>query len=466
MTSKNDCPSCKTASGLPLGPGFSRRRFLQIAGTGLVASYFADVVNPSLLFGATSSAGVSLHGTAKQCIFIFLAGAPSQVDLWDLKEGAWTPSNFAPSSYGDVRWPQGLLPNTAMHLDRLAIVRCGAAWVAVHSLGQGWAQVYRNPAGLSGQIAPHIGAVVALESQLSRTPADVLPGFVAVNAGSIPGSGYLPAKYAPFSILPFAEGLATLEHPAGASRFGRRWDLLHKLDANRQGDFGKPAADMNDYSDQAKLLMDTPGINDVFRFNDADHARYGASTFGDSLLVARKLIDARKGVRFVQVTFDGWDHHSSIYDASAPTSLYSQSAAFDPAFGALLGDLASMPGSVGGKTLLDETLVAVVSEFGRSVGPLTAAQGRDHGLRFSTIFAGGGVRGGRILGKTNAAGDQVVDYQWSGQRDVKPEDVACTIYSAMGIDYTTVRNDDPFGSGFAYVPFANQGVYRPVDDLF
>ncbi len=77
-------------------------------------------------------------------------------------------------------------------------------------------------------------------------------------------------------------------------------------------------------------------------------------------------------------------------------------------------DLSITAGATAGKTLLDETLIVVVGEFGRTVGPLNAQKGRDHYLRNSIVFAGGGVRGGRIIGKTDSLGDQVVDYQWSG----------------------------------------------------
>src|SRR5215213_2910587 len=191
--------NCENSAGqFPLqGDGFSRRRFLQVAGTGLVASYFADVVDPRLLLADVTTANVSLRNTAKSVIFIFTSGAVSQVDTWDFKEGSWTPADFAPASYGNVRWPQGLLPKTGEHLSKMSLVRNGLAWAAVHQLGQTWAQIARNPGGATGAIAPHIGAVVALESQASRTVSDVLPGFIALNSGGIPTCGYLPAKYAP-----------------------------------------------------------------------------------------------------------------------------------------------------------------------------------------------------------------------------------------------------------------------------
>lgn len=439
---------------------FSRRHFFRIAGTGIVASYFADVFEPRLLLGATTNAAPTLRNTAKNCIFIFLAGAPSQTDMWDLKEGAWTPLDLAPTSYGDVRWPQGLLPKTAEHLGKLSIVRSGLSWAAVHQLGQTWAQIARNPGGATGAIAPHIGAVVALESQAARTAADVLPGFIALNSGGIPTCGYLPAKYAPFGVATDADGLSTLSHPEGATRFSRRWDLLHQLDTARSsGSLGKASTDMNDFYDQSKILMDAPGINAVFSFSDEEHTRYGATTFGDSLVVARNLVASGKGTRFVQTTMGGWDHHSDIYDENAAQSLYVQCEELDNALGALLTDLTSM-------NILDETLVVIVSEFGRTVGPLSNQGGRDHYLRNSIVFAGGGTAGGRIIGKTDATGAQVVEYGWSAARDVRTEDIACTIYSALGIDYTTVRTDDPLGRGFEYVPEAKSGKYQPIEELW
>jgi len=471
--STTECTTCSNKSGFPLeGEGFSRRRFLQVAGTGLVASYFADVFSPRLLHGATTQAGVFLQNKAKNCIFIFLPGAPSNIDTWDLKEGAWTPSDFAPTSYdnNNVRFPQGLLPMTAAQLGRVSFVRSGLSWAAVHTLGQAWAQIARNPGGATGSIAPHIGAVVALESQIKRAPTDVLPGFIALNSAGIPASGYLPASYAPFQVIPAATGLPTIAHPDGVSRFTDRWTFLQQLDSNRTtGALGKATTDMEDFYTQSKALMDAPNINAVFSFSPTEHTKYGATSFGDSLVVARNLVAAGKGTRFVQATLGGWDHHSGIYTkpATGVNSLYTQCAQFDPAYAALLADLQSMPGSVAGKTLLDETLVVVVAEFGRTVGALNNQNGRDHNLRMTTVWAGGGVRGAQVIGKTDPTGATVVDYGWSGNRDIRPEDVTSTIYSALGIDYTTVRHDDPLNRGFEYAPPFSDGTRpKPIDELF
>jgi hypothetical protein len=468
MKSTKKCKVCRGAnSGVIDGPSFSRRNFMKIAGTAMAASWFADVLDPRLLLAQTASTGLELRNTAKSCIFIFLSGAPSQVDTWDLKEGAWTPADFAPASFGSLRVPQGLLPRTSEHIGKVSFVRSAMSWAAVHQLGQVWAQISRNPTGATGAIAPHIGAVVSLESQAGRGVNDVLPGFIALESGQIPTSGYLPAKYAPFGVRTASTGLSTLSHPDGATRFDDRWALLQQLDASRTSSaLGKTSMDMDDFYDQARTLMKSPGVNDLFKFTDEEHSRYGSTTFGDSLVVARNLVKARRGTRFVQATLGGWDHHSDIYDKAANASIYAETKTFDTAFGALLTDLAAAPGSVSGKSQLDETLIVVMSEFGRTVGALNNQGGRDHFLRNSVVFAGAGTKGGRAIGKTNAAGDQVEDYGWRPDRDVRPEDVACTIYSALGIDYTTVRHDDPLNRGFEYVPYAKEGLYEPIEELW
>lgn len=465
MKKQQQCTCAADGSSLFSGEGFSRRRFFRIAGTGLVASYFADVILPPLLYGATS-VKPTLHGTARNCIFIFLAGGPSQIDMWDLKEGSWTPKDFAPTSYGGLRWPQGLLPKTANHLDKLAIIRTGMAWAAVHPLAVKWAQIARNPSGATGGIAPHIGAVVSLETQKNRTANDVLPGFISIG-GTSASAGYLPATYSPFGVVPSSTGLAALAHPDGAQRLEDRWALIETIDTDRlTGALGKNASDMASFYDQAMVLVDTPGINQLFSFTAADQARYGSSGFGDSVIVARNLVAANRGTRFVQVTLGGWDHHDDIYNTAANNSLYSRCRMLDDGLGPLLDDMSIMPGSQSGKTLLDETLVVILGEFGRTVGPLTGNGGRDHYLRMSVALAGGGVRGGNIIGVTDNSGAGAVEYGWSAKRDVRPEDITATIYSALGIDYTTVRPDDPLGRGFEYVPFAKDGTYGPVNELF
>ena len=108
----------------------------------------------------------------------------------------------------------------------------------------------------------------------------------------------------------------------------------------------------------------------------------------------------------------------------------------------------------------------MAGEFGRTVGPLTGAKGRDHYPQQFAFFAGAGIAGGQAIGSTDSTGGNTVDYGWSRQRNIKPEDIESTIYSAMGINWTTVRHDDPLNRGFYYVPNSDQDVYGPINELW
>ena len=449
------------------GPGLSRRAFVELGATGLVASWFLP---SSRAAWAAGSAGVAPRASARNCLFVFLPGAPSQIDTWDLKEGVWTPTDFAPTGFGGgIRFPQGLLPNLAAALPDLAIVRSVRASALVHGLGQTWIQIARNPTGATGSIAPHLGAVAALELSTSRAPGDVLPAFLALNAaGGLVGSGYLPSLYSPFSVVPTSAGLSSLTHPDGSARFALRWNDLQALDATlRTGQpLGKDAGDAANFYLQAKVLMDSPEVNSLFAFSASDAARYGNTAFGNSCLVAKQVLAGNRGARFVQVSLGGWDMHAGIYDRQAANSLYAVGRQLDEALAALIADLKATPGSSGGATLFDETLVVVAGEFGRTVGLLNGQGGRDHFAVNSVVFAGGGVRGGRVVGATDAAGTNVTESGMSGRTELRPEDVACTIYSALGIDWTTTRHDDPLNRGFEYVPYAKEGVFGPIEALF
>jgi uncharacterized protein (DUF1501 family) len=179
--------------------------------------------------------------------------------------------------------------------------------------------------------------------------------------------------------------------------------------------------------------------------------------------VARNLLGANLGTRYVQIGLGGWDNHQNIYQANA--GIYRPAQQLDAGLHNLIGDLASLPG-VDGRSLLDETLIVVKGEFGRTVGSLTARQGRDHYAVHSALFAGGGIRGGQVFGGTTPDGRFIDRPGWSQERPVGAEDIAATIYSALGIDYTTIRRDDPLGRGFEYVPSTNAWPAYPILELF
>lgn len=435
-------------------PALSRRAFFRVVGTGLTGYALFQLTRPLWLL---AQAPVVPVRTAKNCIFILLAGAPSHTDTFDLKEGSWTPSSFNPTSYGDLRFPQGLLPRLAERLGDFAIVRSLRSWALVHSLAQTWTQIGRNPTSALGSVAPHIGSIVALEKAAERTAKDIFPGFLSLNAGgSQVGSGYLPVTYAPFQVTPTAQGLRNTTHSAGKARWEGRWQLLHLLDdpLRKNSPLGQPASDMDNFYDAASQLMYNERVQSAFSFQPQEREAYGNSAFGDACLVANKVLRADSGTRFIQITLGGWDNHSNIY-----TALAGPSGIFDKGLAALLDGLKQ-------NSLFDQTLVVVAGEFGRTVGPLNNQQGRDHYLQQFALFAGARVRGGRAIGATDERGAATVEPGWSRARDVRVEDVEATLYSALGINWTTIRYDDPFRRGFEYVPFANYDLYGPIHELW
>jgi hypothetical protein len=423
-----------------------------------VGGYFLLPVAP---METVARAAVSPINRAKHCIFVLMAGAPSHIDTFDLKEGPWTPADYKPEAYGDVRFPQGLLPKLAEQLDSISLLRSVRAWAAVHGLAQTWVQIGRNPTSGLAKIAPHIGSVVSIELS-PRNPDQTLPAFVSLNTGSGAGAGYLPPENAPFYVNPSGGGLANTTHRDGPARFENRHGLLLQMDAELRSaqPLGPAPAEMAAFHQSARKLMYNSAVDRIFAFDQGERQRYGNTGFGNACITARNLLRAQMGTRFIQITIGGWDNHSNIYNTGHnATNQNSLAHQFDNGLGTLIADLKS-------DGLLEQTLIVALGEFGRTVGALNAQSGRDHFLQQSALFAGAGIRGGRAVGATDAAGRSVAEPGWSRGREVKAEDIEATIYSALGIDWTTVRRDDPLGRGFEYVPFSDRDLYGPVHELW
>ena len=440
-------------------PHLSRRQFFELGGAGVTGFFL-----PQRLRAADTStqAAVTPKGTARNCIFILLAGAPSHIDTFDFKQVAGvTPNDFNPTTVNGILFPVGLLPKMAQQLPNIAIARSMRAWALVHNLAQVWTQIGRNPAAALGDIAPNIGSIVAAEKESERRPTDVLPTFLALNSGGASGSGYLSAKYAPFKTNPAGGGLpnSTTTAAGGPAIFNERFGLMHTLDdpLRVRSPLGKRAEDLDAFYTAARSMIDNPVIARAFSYPTGDSERYGNSPFGNACLVAKQVLGENAGTRYIQITLGGWDMHQNIYNQQ--TGLYRLGKFLDDGLSALLTDLKS-------SGLLNETLVVVQGEFGRTVGALSAQQGRDHYLVQFGLFAGAGVRGGKVIGSTDSTGGVILQYGWSRDREIRPEDVEATVYSALGIDWTKVRYDDPFGRGFEYVPYSGQDVYGPINELW
>ncbi|HEV3200222.1 MAG TPA: DUF1501 domain-containing protein, partial [Bryobacteraceae bacterium] len=382
-------------------PHWTRRRFFEVLGAGVGGAFLAERYAKA---ADVTTGGASPKATAQNVIFILLAGAPSHTDTFDFKNIAGTtPASFAPQTANGILWPTGLMPKLGNMLTDFAIIRSMRSHALVHSLAQTWTQIGRNPAAALGNIAPNIGSVVAIEKDKLRTPGQIFPSFLALNSGGGVGGGYLPAVYAPFRVTPSTGGIANTTNPDGQATFYNRFKLLHQLDDNLRVNSpnGTPMDDYNDFYWSADGLMYNPVVNQAFGYTAADSARYGSTSLGNACLVASQVLKANQGTRFVQITSnDGWDMHQNIY---SPGVLPAKGKILDDAVSQLLNDLKS-------NGLLSSTLVVMVGEFGRTVGPVTSAGGRDHWPQQFAFFAGGGVKGGTVVGSTNASGADVADY--------------------------------------------------------
>ena len=376
-----------------------------------------------VLLAGAAAAGASLAAPgwaasaptkAKRCIFILCTGGPSQLETWDPK----------PEAAAEVRGPFGavstnvpglriseILPRLARQADRYAVVRSvQQEGPAVHEVGQQWIQTGR--AFGAGEEWPSLGSVFArLRGPVGPLPAAmVLPRPVSGSGLGLPtgdGAGFLGTAYTPLSPIgdpaDASYGVDSLlaEGEAARRASGTHYDLV-SLPAARRG------FDVSAESEQVR-------------------ERYGRSTFGQSCLLARRLVE--HGAGFVTVNqFDSlfhqhtWDCHGFPDLPTRVADLRDHVAAqFDQAVSALIEDLSA-------RGLYEETLVCCFGEFGRAP-VLSSTGGREHWTRcWSVMLGGGGIRGGQVVGASDARGAEPVE------RPVTPADLAATVYSALGID--------------------------------
>ena len=409
-------------------PHLSRRNFFQLAGAGVVGSYLAQPVHASEIL---SQAGAVTQNKAKYCIYIHLQGAISHLDTFDLKvTNGVTPSKFAPALINGINFPTGLLPKLATQVPNLAIVRSVSAWALVHTLATQWAQIGRNPVAALGDIAPNIGSVVAIEKDVQRTSTQVFPAFVALNTSSGAANGYFPATYAPFRVAETSRttstGVNNTTNVTGQTNFNTMFSRLHTLDdpLRKSSPYGQSLSDYDAFYSLAQKMMYNNDVTTAFNFTVADSQRYGSSSFGNACLVAKQVLAANQGTRYVQITYGSWDMHNDIYGNQNPNgnNLFTLSPAFDDGVSALLTDLKS-------SGLLDQTLIVMVGEFGRT--PTTeGSNGRDHNhFGHCMWMAGAGVRPGMAYGATDDFGFRAV------QGRVHVHDLHATILHLMGLDH-------------------------------
>jgi len=392
-----------------------RRRFLQAGAFAALGLTLADY----LRLTQTNAAPARGKANDRRAIHVNLAGGPSQLDTFDPKPDA--PAEIR-GEFGVVKARNGErfcehLPKLADCSDRFALVRS-----ATHNLGA------HAPAGLflatgnrplPSLLYPGYGAVAGREKPAPRD----LPPWVSIPDGG--SAGYLGVAHNPYAVGgdPNAKdfGVRSLSLPKGfpAERLARRQRLAAELDAFGDGDRSDVIRGLDRFAEQAMAIIASSRTRTAFDLQQEPRRvrdLFGRTTFGQSLLLARRLIEA--GVRFVSVQFPvTWDTHDRNFTRLKEQNL----PMLDRGLSALLLDLEQ-------RGLLDETVVFVTGEFGRTPR-VNKDAGRDHWPHaFSMLFAGGGVKGGQVIGKTDATAAQV------SERPVTPEDAAATLYRLLGID--------------------------------
>lgn len=442
----------------------TRRDILKYGGLALAGTWASRGVWPLKVKAAGK---VTPRGTARNCILIEMGGAISQMDCWDFKETHWTPKDLDVQKINsELSLSKTLFPTLGGQIQHCALVRSMRAPELVHFNGQ-----YHTQAGRALNVAiakeiPAFGSIISHELDSQRKDTDTFPAYVSTfltrsRVGSM-GSGFLPTRFTGLDLDPL-----TVFETFGGNRDGmtqlleERWRLLTAMaeaSTVERATLGSKATDFRAFYEEAHELLNDQRWSSAFTASEEERARYGGDEYGLGLILARNLLVKNAGTRFVYV-YDGdrWDHHSYIFDRSKPLNHYVTCTRLDKGLTALLSDLSSMPGLQPGKTLLDETLIVVTSEFGRTP-EMNPVKGRDHWrFVYTSLLAGGGVKGGRIVGKSDDVGAQCVETGWKHKQQPQMDNLVATIYSALGIDWSKVVTNTPSGRGYEYIETAPLG---------
>ena len=363
-------------------------------------------------------ASIPGRGAAKQLVLLYLAGGATQFETWaPKKKGSANMGEAEPINTSVAGIEIGsYFPKVAQVMDHVTLVRSVTTKEGNHDRGRYLMHTGYIPNPTVQH--PGIGSYVAHETGKSDS---VLPNFVSI--GGSQGAGYLGVEWDPFVVNNASAPVENLAPPPNIDQRRRdtRLSLLDRLNREFESDRGDEAvAPHRNMFERAKRLMDT-GKNrafDVSEEPDSMMKLYGESTFGKGCIVARRLLEA--GVKVVEVVQGGWDTHNNEHAA-----VKALAEGLDPAFAGLIRDLKD-------RGLLDQTLVYCFSEFGRT--PNVGGGGNGDGGRghypqaFSVAYAGGGTKGGRVIGGTDPDGVMVAE------RPVAPQELHSSICHAMGID--------------------------------
>jgi hypothetical protein len=385
-------------------------------------------------------AGETKKATCEHVILFWNGGGMSHIDTWDPKPGREVAGEFDPiDTSADGIQISGIFPKLAKQMHHAALIRSIAGTNGAH--GRASYQLQTSYNQTPNLIHPGIGSIVVHEKERVGD----LPSFITIS-GNARRAGYLGQRCEAYYVGRPGEKDPYLAFPAGISqtRGNKRLDILARINQrdNRKLDTNQIKA-VNTATKEAVGLMRSPALK-AFELDKEDPktlARYGDNAFGRGALLARKLVET--GVRFVQVNRGGFDTHSNNFPA-----MQNHGDVMDPALASLIEDLAAS-----GK--LATTMVIMLSEFGRTPR-INDNAGRDHHARcFSCFMAGGGIKGGQVIGKSDE------DAMRPAERPVNPHDLHATVCHAMGIDYekkVETRLLRP-------MPLVSEGA-KPVLELF
>lgn len=450
----------------------SRRELLEWGGRGIVG---AAAVGAWPLNAAATGKKVNPRGSARNVLFYEISGAISHIESFDFKESAGLPKDLDIRKRDNgVYLSERLFPRTAKHLDKLSILRTMKSHEEVHFRGQYYQQTGRQMNLAFAKEIPAIGSVIASELESRRRPADTFPTYISFNlekgaAGAL-STGFLEPRFSVVDINPDSAAKGKALDQKALELIEERWRLLKALresQGNKVAALGKSMAGYQDYYDTAHRLLSDARWPAAFQISEEDRKRYGNNPVGTSAILARNVLAADGGAHYVHICHPGWDHHVQIWDKKAPSNHYKLCDEFDPAFSSLLEDLAKTPSKTdAGRTLLDETLVICMGEFGRTVGALNNMDGRDHHNKcYPALFAGAGVKGGRVLGSSDNDGSLCVETGWHRKEQPRMENILATMMSALGIDWTKEIRNTPSGRAFPYVDPLGPNGYIPIDEI-
>ncbi|MBI3820151.1 MAG: DUF1501 domain-containing protein [Planctomycetes bacterium] len=401
----------------------TRRAFLKVAalgGASVVMYENAFGAVPSLIQQAQATRAV---GKAKRCIFLYLQGGPSHLDTFDPKPGTPNGGEFKArdTSVSGIQISEHF-PGLASEMGDICIIRSMTTKEGNHDRGR-----YLIHTGYAPQAAvQHADWGSILSHEIANKEFD-LPAFVSVGGGAGTG-GYFGGQYSPFNIQRASSPLEDVAIPAGVSkdRYEDRRKLLLELDTRFAKKTNSPAVEPHEHIyKRADRLMKSPLLAafDITKEDPKVRDAYGKEEFGQGVLLARRLVEV--GVSCVHVSLNGWDTHQNNFP-----QVQKLSSVLDTAMSQLMRDLRS-------RNLLKDTLIVCMGEFGRTP-KINGNGGRDHFPKaWSAVLAGGGIKGGQVVGSTSPDGMEVKD------QPVTIPDLYRSIGAAFGIDTNQVNFAGP-----------------------